>query len=156
MVYIAITKTNNNAKLTPFEEQNIKALKKINEFSLRCQANIVAIYYKNPELLYESTLTIKDFSNNVWKVFMAIAKGVVLDEKKSTLDEITVLSYLEKHEKLKEKYNEYGGFEVIESAKAYVNESNLDGYIDELKKWGVVIKLAKSGFPVADRLSDYC
>ena len=155
MVSIATTKTNNNAKLTPFEEQNIKALKKISEFSLRCQANIVSIYYKNPDLLYETTLTIKDFSSNVWKVFFAICRGVIIHEKKNTLDEITVLSYLEKHEKLKEKYNEYGGFEVIESAKAYVNESNLDGYVDELKKWGVVIKLAKSGFPVADRLSDY-
>ena len=64
--------------------------------------------------------------------------------------------YLEKHPKLRSKYEEYGGYDTIVSASAYVNTENLYGYIQELRKWNSVIKLAKRGCPVRDRLSDYC
>lgn len=64
--------------------------------------------------------------------------------------------YLEKHPKLREKYDEYGGYETIEAAGGYVKSENLYGYIDELRKWNSVIKLAKMRCAVNDRLSDYC
>lgn len=72
------------------------------------------------------------------------------------MDEITVGLYLEKHTKLRSKYEEYGGYDTIVNASAYVNVENLDGYIKELRKWNSVIKMAKLGYPVWERLSDYC
>ena len=71
------------------------------------------------------------------------------------MDDITVGLYLEKHLKLQEKYNDYGGYNTIINAGAYVKEENFDGYIKELHKWNTVIKLTKLNFPVKDRLSDY-
>ena len=50
--------------------------------------------------------------------------------------------------KLKEKYDEYGGYITLINAGSYVKVENLDGYIQELRKWNAVIKLAKRGFPV--------
>ena len=100
-------------------------------------------------------MKLDDFSINTWKVFWSIANGVIIQEKKQVLDDITIGLYLGKHPKLKEKYEEYGGYTTIENAKTYVKEENIDGYIQELKKWNTVIKLLKMKFPVANRLKDF-
>ena len=96
-----------------------------------------------------------DFSHNVWKVYWTIGKELVVREDKPSLDEVTVGLYLEKHPKLKNKYEEYGGYDTIEKAKEYVNVANIDGYIKELKKWNAVIELGKMKYPIKDRLKDY-
>jgi replicative DNA helicase len=123
---------------------------------LACEANIVSCIYKNPELIYESKLKLDEFSNNIWKVYFTITDDLILKENKTALDEITVGLYLEKHSKLKSKYDEYGGYETIVNASTYVNIDNFSGYVKELRKWIAVIKIAKRGFPVNDRLSEFC
>lgn len=150
-----VSTTKKAIKLTPFEEEVIITLKKINEFKEACEANIVAILYKKPSGLYESNLKLDDFSNNIWRVYFQIASDIVLLEGKNVLDDVTIGLYLEKHLKLQEKYDEYKGYETIVNAGSYVKEDNLDGYIKELQKWNAVIKLAKEK-PVKDRLSEYC
>ncbi len=145
-----------NKKISAFEEELLLIIKKINEFKLGCEANIVSILYKNPDLFYEANLFLKEFGNNIWKVYWVIANDIINVEKKNSLDDITVGLYLEKHPKLKAKYDEYGGYETIVKAWEYVRSENLNGYIKELRKWNCVIKLAKRGCSVKDRLSDYC
>ena len=98
----------------------------------------------------------KEISNNIWRVYFQIASDIVLLENKNVLDEITVGLYLEKHSKLKAKYDEYYGYKTIVNAGAYVKVENFDGYVQELKKWNAVVKLAKRGFPIQDRLSEFC
>lgn len=145
----------NTAPLTPFEKEKIETAKKILSYKLSSEANIVSIIYKNPDFLYNCGLTLDDFSNNIWKVYFQISYDVIINEKKNTLDEITVGLYLEKHSKLRNKYMEYGGYETINKSTEYVNESNFESYITELKKWKAVLKLCTKGFPVKDRLSEY-
>lgn len=145
-----------NKKLTPFEQELVNTIKSVAEYKLGCEANIVAILYKKPELIYENNLQLNEFNNNIWKVYWQIAYDLIMIEKKSVLDDVTVGFYLEKHSKLKNKYDEYGGYNTISSAGAYVKIENFDGYVQELRKWNCVIKLAKRGFPVQSRLSDYC
>lgn len=145
----------NNKTLSPFEQEQINTAKKILEYALSCEANIVSIIYKSPEELYNTNLTLNDFFNNIWKVYFQIAYDLVIVEKKNVLDDITVGLYLEKHPKLKEKYQEYGGFKTIESATKYVETKNFEGYISELRKWKAVIQLCKKGFSVKDKLSEF-
>lgn len=145
-----------NKKLTPFEQELVNTIKSVAEYKLGCEANIVAILYKKPELFYENNLQLNEFNNNIWKVYWQIAFDLITIEKKSVLDDVTIGFYLEKHPKLKDKYDEYGGYDTISSAGAYVKIENFDGYVQELRKWNCVIKLAKRGFPVQSRLSDYC
>ena len=145
----------NKSKLTAFEKEVIDTAKQVLEYKLAAEANIAAILYKNPEDLYNVSLSLNDFSENTWRVFFQIAHDIILVEKKNVLDDITVGFYLEKHPKLKAKYEEYGGYDTIASAMEYVRVENLDGYIADLKKWKAVIELCKKGFPVKDRLSDY-
>lgn len=145
----------NKSKLTAFEQEIVNVTKRVNEYKLATEANVVSILYKDPEQFYDVNLTLDDFSHNTWKVFFQIAYDIVQVEKKIVLDDVTIGLYLEKHPKLSEKYYEYGGYDTVVSAMEYVQVENLYGYIAELKKWKAVIELCKRGFPVKDRLSDY-
>lgn len=147
---------NDKSKKGEVKSDNYKAMVRLKEFKLIAESNICACIYKEPEVLYNyKNLNLDMFLHNEWKIFFAIAKGIIIDEKKRTLDEITVNLYLEKHLKLKEKYENYGGYEVIEKITEYAKVENLESYIDELMKWNTTIELMKKGFPIADRLSDY-
>ena len=144
-------------KLTPWEEELLKNLKSIKEYKEACEANIVGIIYKNPELLKNTNLDTSDFSNNCWRVYFEIAKELIVTEQKQTLDDVTVGLYLSKHKKLEQKYIEYGEYQMIASASSYVKEENFDSYIQELRKWIAVGKLVKNGFGVTtERLSEFC
>ena len=134
----------------------LEAIKKVRDYKRICESNIVSILWKNPEYYYDyDNLNIDMFMHNEWKVYFQIGKDLTCIEKKTVLDDITVNLYLEKHQKLKEKYIEYGGYETINLATTYVEEKNMDGYIDELNKWNIVVQLFKNKFPIADRLSEY-
>ena len=145
----------NKKKVTAFEKEIIDTAKKVVEFKVAAEANVVSILYKEPDRLYEANLSLEDFSENVWRVYFQIACDIILLEKKNVLDDITIALYLEKHEKLKAVYDEYGGYDMIQNAITYIKVENFDGYVAELKKWKAVIELCKKGFPVKDRLSDY-
>jgi len=150
-----LAKQSTGKKLTAFETEMLKAAKKVKEYKLACEANIVSIFYKKSELIYDYQLQLEDFSDNTWRVYWQIAYDIVVKEQKPTLDEITIGLYLEKHDKLRQKYEEYSGYETIEKAKEYVKVENLDGYIQDLNKWNAVMKLLKMKFPVYDRLSEF-
>ncbi len=150
-----MAQSKNEKKPTPFQEELIKAAKTVKEYKLACEANIVSIFYKKPDLLYDYQLKLEDFTENTWRVYWQIAFDIVIKERKSTLDEITIGLYLEKHSKLKQKYDDYGGFDTIEKATEYVKIENINGYIAELNKWNTVLLLLKNKFPVYDRLSEF-
>lgn len=150
-----MAQSKNEKKPTPFQGELIKAAKTVKEYKLACEANIVSIFYKKPDLLYDYQLKLEDFTENTWRVYWQIAFDIVIKERKSTLDEITIGLYLEKHSKLKQKYDEYGGFDTIEKATEYVKIENINGYIAELNKWNTVLLLLKNKFPVYDRLSEF-
>lgn len=142
-------------KVTAFEKELIDTAKKVLDFKIAAEANVVSILYKEPDRLYDANLVLEDFTENVWRVYFQIAHDIILTERKNTLDEITVGLFLEKHDKLKAVYDEAGGYDTIQNAMTYVSAENFDGYVSELKKWKAVIELCKKGFPVKDRLSDY-
>lgn len=143
-------------KITPYEQELLKATKKVKEYKLSCEANIVSILWKDPEMYYAyDGLKLEHFSENVWRVYWTIGYDIIIKEKKQALDEVTVGLYLEKHPKLSKKYDEYGGYEKIEQAKEYVKIKNIEGYVDELNKWNTVLKLLKMKFPVYDRLDEF-
>ena len=142
-------------KLTPYQEEKLKCAKQVKEYKVACEANIVSIFYKKPELMYDYQLRLEDFTENTWRVYWQIAYDIIIKEKKSVLDDITVGLYLEKHSKLKQKYDEYGGYDTIDKATEYIKTDNISGYVNELKKWETVIRMIASGFPVTDRIKEF-
>lgn len=145
----------NESRLTPFGQELIDTKNQIFELKEAAEANIVSSIYQKPELLPGSDLKLEDFSHNEWKVFFAIAQDLILNEKKSTLDDMTIAFYLEKHPKLQQKYEEYGGYDTLVGSVQYVNSENMPGYIIELKKWNALLKLAEYGFPIRENLSKF-
>lgn len=140
---------NSKTKLT-----NKEVITKISELRIISEMNIVSILWKKPELYFVyDELNIDSFSINKSKVYFQIGYDIVVKENK-VLEAITIDMYLEKHKKLAEKYEEYGGYEIVEAGK-YVEESNIEGYIEELNKWNILIKMIKEGFPVGERFSEY-
>lgn len=150
-----MAQSKNNRKITPFQEMMLNAAKSVREFKLSCEANIVSIFFCKPELMYDYQLKLDDFTENTWRVYWQIAYDIVIKERKAILDDITVGLYLEKHPKLKKKYDEYGGYETIEKAKEYVQTENISGYVNELSKWNTVLLMLKNKFPVYDRIKEF-
>ena len=136
-------------------DEEVSALLKIKEYKDICEENIVGILWKNTELYYyHDSLTLDSFTNNKWRVYWQIGYDIVIKEKK-TLDENTIDVYLKKHSKLKAKYDDYGGYKTVLNIFDNVLEADIEGYINELEKWGIVTKMVKSKFPVAHRLKDF-
>ena len=141
--------------LSIFEKISKLTEEKILEYKLACEANVVSILYKHPDLFEECELTINDFNINCWKVFFETARLICKKEEKNVIDEVTFGLFLEKHKNLKAKISEYGGYNMIVEAGKYVKRDNFDGYKKELIKWGIILKLNKRGYPVFDRLSNF-
>ena len=138
------------------DKEVLETVRLIKEYKKACEANIVSILWKEPDLFYTyDGLILSDFTYNEWKVYWTIGKEIVITEEKPSLDDITVGLYLEKHPQLKSKYEEYGGFNTIDNAKAYVDIKNMDGYIKEFRKWNVVLELVRRKFPVHHRIKDF-
>lgn len=138
------------------DKDTLETVEKIRKYKEACEANIVSILWKKPELFFAyDNLKLEDFTYNVWKVYWTIGKEIVTVENKPNLDDITVGLYLKKHPKLNAKYEEYGGYETIEKAKAYVEIDNIDGYIQELRKWNATLNLVKKQFPIKNRINDF-
>ncbi len=143
-------------QLTPFEKEILKASNKIKDYKTPCEANIVSSLWQVPDLYFTyDDLNEKNFTNNIWKVYFYIGYDIIVKERKKILDDVTVGLYLEKHPKLKKRYEEYGGYDTIEKSKEYINIDNINGYINELHKWNTVIKLLLKNFPVHDKIKDF-
>lgn len=141
---------------TAWEKVCEKVNKKISDNSLSSEANVCAILWKNPDFYrtYDN-ISLDDFQNNIWKVYFEIGRQIIVDEQKNTLDELTVNFYLQKHEKLQAKFEEFGGYNVIEQAKEYVDISNIDGYVSDLHKFKTLKQMSDLGFPIAQNFSKY-
>lgn len=136
-------------------DEEVSALLKIKGYKDKCEENIVGILWKNSELYYyHDSLILDSFTNNKFKIYWQIGYDVVVKERK-TLDENTIDTYLNKHSKLKAKYDDYGGYAYISSLTEEVVEGDIEGYITENEKWTVVTKMVKEKFPVAHRLKDF-
>ena len=82
-------------KLTTFEKELLATIEKIKEYKLACEASVVGLIYQNPDLIHEVDLSLNDFTNNIWKVYFAIADSLINVENKLSLDDVTVGLYLE-------------------------------------------------------------
>ena len=63
-----------------FEKEMISTAKKVVEFKVAAEANVVSILYKTPDKLFDTNLTLDEFTENTWKVFFQIAHDIILVE----------------------------------------------------------------------------
>ena len=152
---MANTKGSVKNKKSAWETECEKTSKKIDEITLGIEANIVATLYAKPEFLYQYEFALNDFNSNVWRVYWAIINELIINEKKNEIDELVVGFYLQKHSKLQEKYDEYGGWNTIQQATEYIKVENFDSQYRELHKWNTIKSMMKQGFPIANDFSNF-
>lgn len=141
-----------NQKKTPYEQHQANIRKKILGYKLGDEGFVVAMMYKNPDLLKESNLSDDDFHGEGWKAYFKILKGLIINEKRMCASEVDVGLYLKKHPEQKKEYDKFGGYSTIETAlKKYVSEQNFDSSLENLRKWNTILKLLDRGFPIDDK-----
>ena len=57
-----------NKKPSAFEKEQYEAATKVVNYKTATEANIVSIFYKSPDELYNTNLQTKEFSENIWRV----------------------------------------------------------------------------------------
>lgn len=141
-------------EISAFQQEQINTHRWLIQQLIPSETNIVAVFFKEPELMFSyDNITIDTFHENCWKVYYTIINDVYVKENKKTLDEYTISFYLEKHLKLKQAYDEYGGYSTLENISKYIEVNNLDGFIKENDKIKVIIKLNAKGFPVKNYMN---
>lgn len=131
------------------------AIKKVFEYKLIAESNIVAIVWKNPDLYHTCDIKSDMFSSRDWRLYWEVGKEIIIDAKKGSLDDVTVAMHLKMFPEIQERYLELGGHETIRLAGEHVHESNLEGYVKDLKKWMVIVNLTKQGYSIADKLERF-
>ena len=132
-----------------------EVVKKIISLRQIAEVNIVSSLYKKQDLFFMYDELNEDmFKDNKCKVYYIIGRDIVVKEGK-TLDEIGCLTYLEKHPKLAKKWEEFNGNDIFKTGE-YVNEDDIQSYINDIIKYDTLIKMMKEGIGnVKDNFSTY-
>lgn len=144
-----------NKKITPFQTELNETALKIKEHKDVVDATIIGIIYKKPDVLFDTKMHLDDFTDNQFRVYFEIASDIILNEGKNVLDDMTVGLYLEKHPKLRKQYEDHGGWDTIKELSGYSAVENLDGYVAEQRKWLALLKMAKHGFPIKEKIPNF-
>lgn len=109
---------------------------KVLEKSISIECNVVATFWSNPELYFEysSEIDSKVFKSEIWKTYFSIGESMCKKGFKH-IDELSVATYLENKDDIRDKYMNLGAYSKIELALSLVNESNVNAHIVELKKY---------------------
>lgn len=143
-----------NKELTVTEQLMADTKKKIDKYRLNSESSLVASLFKDASLVHEyGDLKLEDFSNNYWRCLYVIARELVTTKHVQNITSVEFGKYLAEHEKLKKVVESAGGWELVEKAVSYIDETNIKSYYDNLRKWTSILALADKGFPIADDLS---
>lgn len=126
--------------------KNTELIKKIKEEKKLSESYIVLNIFKNPQLYFDTELTVNDISSKVWRFYFAIAQKLILDGKK-ILDDVTVNLYMEtRKQAMQDLFDSYGGYDTIKDGVEFVRDENFEGYESSIIKYNTIIKLAENGF----------
>lgn len=116
----------------------------IRDNTLNIEGVIVGTFWSDPQLYFDySDLTIDKFKSPIWKFYFGIGRKLAEKDIKS-FNSVDVEVYLDNNEKLKNAYDNYGGFETVEVVSNIINEKNIDSYVKELIKWDAIYNVVDS------------
>ena len=121
------------------KEYIITLRNKILEKSISIECNVVATFWNNPELYsdYSSEIESGMFKSEMWRLYFSIGEAMYKKGFKY-IDEVSVATFLEDKNDMKDKYYSFGGYSKIELVIDLVNESNLQAHMETLKKYSAI------------------
>ena len=84
------TEKKENKKLSPYQEEVLKCAKEVKEYKVVAEANVVAIFFKQPELILDYPMQLEDFTENTWRVYWQIANDIIVIEGAGSPAEINL------------------------------------------------------------------
>ena len=114
---------------------------KITEKRPMIETFVLGTMLKYPGLFQEYKIGEVDFIYDKTKFFFKL--GRTMSKRHSSLDQASVLEFINSSKDFKKLYEEYGGWKSIASAMEYANEKNIDVYIDNLAKNNLFIHFDK-------------
>lgn len=141
-------------QLTPEQQAKKEFRNMLKKTKNTAESYIVLSIYKNTELYFDSNLKTDDFHDPTWKMYFAVAEGLIKSEKK-VLDDIVVGLRVSENEALQKMYDESGGYQTIANGKAFVQEENFNAYLTDIKKFNALLNLHDLGFPIMEKFENY-
>lgn len=121
------------------------------EDKTKFEYNFVFTLWKYPKIYnrYAKKIDklISFFTNKDVKFFYVLGKQMVRAGF-NDLDQVSVLSYVEKNNKIKQAFNDKGGYDTFELIKPELSEDNADGYFNEILKINCLVELQDKGFDI--------
>lgn len=113
------------------------------EKRMEIEGNVISCLWKDPLLLDEHSLEKTDFITRDSRFYFELAKNLH-SKGLMTLDEVSILS--NSSDQVIEKFQERGGFDVIEHMTDIIDLKNWDSYIDILNRENIILRLYREGF----------
>ena len=129
--------------------------KKLVEEKNVAESYVVMCIYKEPELMFDTKLSVDDIHNTTWKFFFSIAQKLVKVDKRKVLDDVTLGLFINTNNALKEMYEKLGGYQTIQNGVEFVEVDNFDSHVNDLVKYTILIKLLDIGFPVESNFESF-
>lgn len=115
------------------------------------ESNFVLCLYNQPDLYFDYDTKELKFHHKEWKFYYDLLESLVVKRGVVTMDGITVEAYVESQEQeFQDRYNQYGGYEIIKRGIEIVETSNVDTYYREIQRYNVLFNLIKFGYPVQE------
>ena len=110
---------------------------------LNAEASTIGLIWKDPLILDETRLSVKDFLSSDGRFYFEIAKQL---RSKGVMDfnEVAVISNLEPN--ILDKFTEKGGYREVNNIASIVSERNKDSILDSLSKCNIILRLYNRGF----------
>lgn len=116
------------------------------------EGKITGCLWNNPDLYDDyKDLTKESFISKDGRYFYTLGKRMA-DKGYESLDEVTVLTYIEENSSLKPRFEEKGGYENIHTIMKLINVKNVNTYIDDVFKANTIIDLYREGFNIFNEI----
>ena len=102
------------------------------------EAYLVVSMFQNPELLHQydhETIKLDYFKTPAWRFFYALSRKL-FSKGIENLDEVSALQLVSEKNSLKDKYEDYGGWQTIDDVTQVIDKDakNFEAYLTEIKK----------------------
>ena len=125
---------------------------KITEKRPMIETFVLGTMLKHPGLFREYKIGEVDFIYDKTKFFFKL--GRAMSKRHSSLDQASVLEFVNSNKDFKKLYDEQGGWQSIASAMKYANEKNIDVYIDNLAKNNLLVHFDKKNIDMISLIEE--
>lgn len=112
---------------------------------IKTEAAVIGCIYKEPMLLDDSGIKRDMFISSDGRFYIELAFKL-RQNKINVFDEISILATLD--DKILTGFEERGGYEQIDNMVSISSTENYDGYLDNLYKSNIILKMYDDGFPI--------